>query len=105
MWQVTCTQVNQGNSQLLVVRSQIHTLIPSLSFDHNLCFKSSNGTCEPILDIKVLRDFQWYNEPFNPMSFDPYNLSLKIQESIKILIPQWVVCEFIPSRPPTFPGA
>jgi hypothetical protein len=27
------------------------------SFGHNLCFKHSNGTCEPILDIYVSRAF------------------------------------------------
>jgi hypothetical protein len=40
-----------------------------------------NGSWEPILDIYVSRAFQWYNELLNPMSFDPYNLSLKIRGS------------------------
>jgi hypothetical protein len=44
MWHATYTQVNQGDSQLLVVESQI-------TIRHNLCFKYSNGSCEPILDI------------------------------------------------------
>jgi hypothetical protein len=48
MWHATCTQVNQGGSWLLMVNSQIDTLIFSPSFDHNLCFMHSNGTCEPI---------------------------------------------------------
>jgi hypothetical protein len=51
IWHATYTQVNQGNSRLLVVRSQIGTLTPSPSFGHNLCFKHSNGMCEPILDL------------------------------------------------------
>jgi hypothetical protein len=48
---VTCMQINQGNFRLLVVKSQIATLISGLSFGNNLCFKYPNGSCEPILDI------------------------------------------------------
>ncbi len=51
MRHATCTQVNQGDSQLSVIRSQIGSLTPSLSFGHNLCFKYPNGSCKPILDI------------------------------------------------------
>jgi hypothetical protein len=57
MWHTTCTQLNQGDSWLLMVENQIGNLIFDLSFDHNLCFKYSNGTCEPISDIYVLRAF------------------------------------------------
>ncbi len=39
------------NSRLFVVGSQIVTLIPGLSFCHNLCYRCPNGSCEPILDI------------------------------------------------------
>jgi len=74
MWHATYTQVNQGDSWLLVVESQIDSLTPNLSFGHNLCFKYSNGTCEPISDIYVPIAFQWYKELFNPMSFDPLQL-------------------------------
>jgi hypothetical protein len=81
MFHATWTQVNQGDSRLFVVRNQIGNLILGLSFGHNLCFKYSNGTCKPILHIYVLRDFQWYNELFNLMSFDPYNRLLKIWDS------------------------
>ncbi len=63
-----------------MVGSQIVNLIPNLSFDHNLCFKCPNGSCEPISDIYVLRSFQWYKEHLNPMSFDPCNFPLKIQK-------------------------
>jgi hypothetical protein len=70
MWHATYAQGNQGDSRLLVV-------------DHNLCFKCPNESCEPILDIYILRTFQWYKELFNPMGFDFCNHSLKIQESIK----------------------
>jgi hypothetical protein len=51
MWHTTFMQVNQGNSRLLVVESQIDTLTPSPSFGHNLCFKYSNGKSKPILNI------------------------------------------------------
>jgi hypothetical protein len=81
MWHTTYTQLNHDDSRLLVVGSQIGDLTPDPSFGHNLCFKYSNESYEPILDIYVPRDFQWYKELFNPMSFDPYNYSLKIHGS------------------------
>jgi hypothetical protein len=53
--------------------------------------------------------FQWYKELFNPISFDPYNCLLKIQEFVNILIPKVGVhlkmWGFIPSHFPTLPGA
>jgi hypothetical protein len=82
MWHVTYAQVNHGDSQLLMVKRQIDTLILDLSFDHNLCFKYSNDSYELILNIYVSKSFQWYKEIFNPIGFDPCNLSLKIWESI-----------------------
>ncbi len=39
MWHATYTHIIQGNSQLLMVESQIGILILDPSFDHNLCFK------------------------------------------------------------------
>jgi hypothetical protein len=51
MWHTTCTQGNPSNFRLLVVRSQIANLILGFSFDHNLCFRCPNGSCEPISDI------------------------------------------------------
>jgi hypothetical protein len=65
-----------------MVGNQIGNLTPGASFDHNLCLKYPNGLCEPILDIYISKAFQWYKELFNPMGFDPYNFSLKIQEFI-----------------------
>jgi hypothetical protein len=97
----TWTQGNWGDYWLLVVRSQIDI---NLSFGHNLCLKCPNGWCEPILDIYVLRDFQWYKEFFNPMDFHPYNCFLKIQESIETPTPKvgvhLGVWRFIPSHSP-----
>jgi len=47
----------RGDSQLLVVGSQIDNLILDLSFGHNLCFECPNGSCDPILDIYIPRVF------------------------------------------------
>jgi hypothetical protein len=92
-----------------VVESQIGNLTPNPFFGHNLCFKYSNGSCEPILDIQVPRVLQWYKELFKPMNFDPYNRPLNIQESIETPIPKvgahLGMCEFIPSHSPTLMGA
>ncbi len=92
-----------------MVRSQIGTLIVAPSFGHNLCFKYPNGSCKPILNIYVSRNFELYNKLFNPMSFNPWNMSLKIPKSIETLtlkvgvhLGMW---GFIPSHFPTLPGA
>jgi hypothetical protein len=107
MWHATWTQENQVDSRLLVVGSQtahlIHThLIPDLSFDHNLCFRCLNGSCDPIQDIYVPRAFQWYKKCLNPMSFDPCIHSLKIRESTRTSTPKvgvpLRVWGFIPSH-------
>jgi hypothetical protein len=106
---VTCTQVNQGDSQLLMVGSQIFTLIFDPSFGHNLCFKYPNGSCKPILNIYIPRSFRWHKENFNPMSFDPCNRPLKIQEFIRTptskVEDHLGVWGFIPSNSSTFPGS
>jgi hypothetical protein len=94
---------------LLVVGSQIGNLILDLSFDHNLCFRYPSGSCEPILDIYVLRVFQWCKELFNLMSFDPWNCLLKIRKYIGISTPKvgahLGVWRFIPSHFLALPGA
>ncbi len=71
-----------------MVWSQIANLTPSLYFGHNLCFKCSNGSYDPILNIYVPRSFQWYKELFNSMGFDLYNHFMKIWESIRTSTPQ-----------------
>ncbi len=88
MWHATCMQVNRVNSWLLVVKSHIANLTLGPSFRHNLCFKCPNGWCEPILDIYVLIAFQCYKKLFKLMGFDPWNHSLKIQESFGTPTPQ-----------------
>jgi hypothetical protein len=74
------SQVNWVDSLLFLVESQIGSLIPSRSFDHNLCFRYPNEQCEPILDIYVPIAFQWYKECHKPLNFDPWNYSLKFWE-------------------------
>jgi hypothetical protein len=51
MSHATYTQGNRGESWVLMVGSQFGNLTPSPSFDHNLCFKCPNGSCEPISNI------------------------------------------------------
>jgi hypothetical protein len=72
----------------LMVGNQIDILIPNFSFGHNLCFKYSSNSYEPILNIYVSRAFQWYKYFFNPMNFNPWNCSLKIWDPIKIPTPK-----------------
>jgi hypothetical protein len=109
MFHVTCTYKNQGDSRLLVVESQIVNVTPNLSFGHNLCFRCPNGSCEPILDIYVPRDFQWYKERLNSMNFNPCNHPLKVWKSIGTPTPKMgvhlEVWGFIPSHSFAFPGA
>ncbi len=57
VWNATWTQGKQGDSKLLVVRSQIGNLTPDLSYGHNLCFKCPNGSCKPNVDISIPRSF------------------------------------------------
>jgi hypothetical protein len=87
MWQATCTQGNRVDSRLLVVKNQIVNSTLGPFFGHNLCFKCSNGWCEPILDIYVSIAFQWYEELFDSLGFDPYNHSLNVWEFTRTLTP------------------
>ncbi len=108
MLHATYKKGNWGDSWLLVVGNQIGNLSLDPSFGHNLCLKCPNGSCEPILDIYVQRDFQWYKEIFNTMGFDPCNRSLKIWKSTgtptpKVRVPLGV-WRFILSHSPTLPG-
>jgi hypothetical protein len=71
-----------------MVGSQIGNLTPDLSFGPNLCFGCPNGLCKPILNMYILRVFQWYKELLNPLGFDPYNYSLKIWKSTRTPTPK-----------------
>jgi hypothetical protein len=109
MSHVVCSLVNRVDSRLFLVGSQTGILTPGLSFGHNLCFRCPNEKCEPILDIYVPRAFQWYKEHHKPLSFDPWNRSLKFWESTKTPSPKVGVAlgvwGFTPSHFPTLLGA
>jgi hypothetical protein len=77
----SCTHRNWVDSQLLVVGSQIANLTPGPSFDHNLCCRCPNGSCEAISNIYTSRPFQRYKERLNARCFDPCNRALSFQES------------------------
>jgi hypothetical protein len=92
----TCTHWGQVNSRLLVIGSQIASLTPGLSFDHNLCYRCPNGLCEAILDIYTSRTFQRYKEHLNVKCFDPWNQALSFQESRRTPSSHFWECEFHP---------
>jgi hypothetical protein len=71
MSHITCMRKNQGDSWLLMVESQIANLTPDPSFGYNLCFRCSNGSCEPISNIYILIIFQWYKKFLKLMGFNP----------------------------------
>jgi hypothetical protein len=90
----TCTHRGRVDSWLLVVGSQIANLTPSLSFDHNLCYKCPNDSCEATLDIYASRPFQRYKEHSKMRCFDPCNWTLSFQESRRTLKSHFWECEW-----------
>ncbi len=92
----TCTHRNRVDSRRLVVGSQIVTLTPSLSFDHNLCWRYPNGSCEAILDIYVSRPFQRYKKRLNARCFNPCNCTLSFLESRRTPKSHFRECEWRP---------
>jgi hypothetical protein len=92
----TCTHRNRVNFWLLVVKSQIASLILDPSFNHNLCCRSPNGSCKIILDIYALGNFQRYKEHFNARCFGPCNQALNSQEFRKTSSSHFWECEFHP---------
>jgi hypothetical protein len=112
MSHVVYSQVFRVDSRLLVVGSQNWqtpgSSTPGPSFGHNLCFRSPNEQCEPILDIYASRAFHWYKGRHKPLRFDPSNRSLKFRESngtpspkVGVALGVW---GFTPSHFPTLPG-
>jgi hypothetical protein len=71
-----------------MVGSQVDSLTPDPSFGHNLCFRCPNEQCKPILNIYIPKAFWWYKEHHKPLSFDPWNCSLKFWESTKTPFPK-----------------
>jgi len=92
----TCMHQNRVDSWLLVVGSQIGNLTPGPSFDHNLCYRCPNGSCEIILDIYTWRPFQWYKEGLNAKCFDPCNCALSFWESQRTPKSHFRECEWRP---------
>jgi hypothetical protein len=77
----TCTHQDRVDSQLLVVGSQTANLTSGLFFNHNLCYRRPNGSCEAISDIYISRPFQRYKKHLNARCFDPCNHVLNFWES------------------------
>jgi hypothetical protein len=73
-----CTRRDRVDSRLFVVGSQIVSLTPDPSFDHNLCCRSPNGSCEVIFDIYTSKPSQWYKENLKARCFDLCNWALKL---------------------------
>jgi hypothetical protein len=92
----TCMYWNRVDLQLWVVRSQTVSLTLHPSFDHNLCCKCPNGSCEAILDIYTSRPFQWYKERFNARFFYLYNCALSFWESRRTPKSHFRECEWRP---------
>jgi hypothetical protein len=92
----TCTHRDRIDSRLLMVGSQIANLTHGLSFDHNLCYRCPNGSCEAILDIYTSRPFQWYEEHPYAKCFDPWIRTLNFWESRRIQSSHFWEYEFHP---------
>jgi len=89
----TYTHWDRVDSWLFMVGSQIANLIPILSFDHNLCYRCPNGSCEAIFDIYTSRPFQRYKEHLKARCFDVYNWVLKLRESRRTPSSHFWECE------------
>jgi len=92
----TCKHRNWVDSRFLVVGSQIASLTPGPSFDHNLCCRCPNASCEAILDIYTSRPFQRYKEFHNARCFDPYNCALSFWETRRTPKSHFRECEWRP---------
>jgi hypothetical protein len=84
----------------LVVRSQTGSLTPSLYFDHNLCCRCLNGSCEAIFDIYTSKPFQRYKEHLKARCFELYNRALKLWESRRTPSSHFWECESHPHTGP-----
>ncbi len=95
-----CTHRGRVNSRFFVVRSQTASLILGPSFDHNLCCKCPNGSCEAIFDIYASRPFQRYKKHFKAKCFSLCCRTLKLRESRRTPNSHFWECE---SHPHTCP--
>jgi hypothetical protein len=92
----TCTHRGRVDSRLLVIGSQTTNLTLGPSFDHNLCCRCPNGSCETILNIYTSRPFQWYKEHLNVRCFEPCNRALNFWESGRTPKSHFRECEWQP---------
>jgi hypothetical protein len=92
----TCTHRNRVDSRLLVVKSQIASLTPGPSFDHNLCCRCPNGSYEAILNIYTSRNFQRNKKHLNARCFDPCDCTLSFWESRRTPKSHFRECEWRP---------
>jgi hypothetical protein len=96
----TCTHRGRVDYRLLMVGSQIASLTPGLSFDHNLCCRCPNGSYKVIFDTYSSRPFQRYKEHLKTRRFDPCNWALKFWESRKTISSHFWECESYPHTCP-----
>ncbi len=89
--QSICTHWDRVDSQIFVAGSQTAS-----SFDHNLCCRCLNGSCEAIFDIYTSRPFQWYKEHLKARCFDLCNWTLKLRESQRTPSSHFWECESHP---------
>jgi hypothetical protein len=95
-----CAHRGRVDSWLFVVGSQTASSTPSLSFEHNLCCRCSNGSCDAIFDIYTLRPFQHYKEHLKARCFSLCCRALKLRESRRTPSSHFWECE---SHPHTCP--
>jgi hypothetical protein len=92
------TYMHRGrvDSWLLMVGSQTANLTPDPSFDHNLCCKCPNDSCEASLDIYTSRPFQRYKEHIKPRCLEPCHRTLSFWESRRTPKSPFRECEWQP---------
>jgi hypothetical protein len=79
-----------------MVGSQTANLTLGPSFDHNLCCRCPNGSCEAIFDIYTAIPFQRYKEHLKERYFDPCNRVLKFLQSQRTPCSHFWECESYP---------
>ncbi len=91
-----CTHRGRVDSWLFVVGSQIASLTPGPSFDHNLCYRCLNDWYEAISNIYTSRPFQRYKEHLKARCFDLCNRTLKLRMSRRTPSSHFWECESHP---------
>jgi hypothetical protein len=92
----TCAHQDWVDSWLFVVENQTVNLTLGPTFDHNLCYRCPNGSCEAIFDIYTSRSFQRYKEHLKARCFDLCNGALKLRESQRTPSSHFWECESHP---------